>query len=406
MATEILTLANITKAKPQAKPVRMFDGGGLYLEISPAGGKLWRFKYRFAGKEKRLSLGAWPDVSLTDARARHREARALLAATPSIDPGARQQAAKAAEKAPASVVTFKQQAQAWLAMWSVGKSERHVGYVSRRLDADIYPAIGDLPIDQVASVDVVRTIKAIAERECHDLAKRAHQTISQVFRHAVAHGMAQRNPAADFRPGDVIATPSAANYARIDAKELPAFLKAVSITSMSVPTRCAIELLMHTFVRTSELIGARWDEIDRDAKQWRIPGARMKMKSEHIVPLSRQALAILDRLKAWQERYNQSEYLFPSQITGGKNPVMSNNTILKVIETAGFKHKMTGHGARGLASTILHEQQFDHQHIELQLAHQERNKVSASYNHALYLPQRVAMLQSWSDYLDKCTKPD
>ncbi len=258
----------------------------------------------------------------------------------------------------------------------------------------------------VAAPDVVRTIKAISERECHDLAKRAHQTISQVFRYAIAHGGATRNPAADFRPSDAIATPPATNYARIDARELPAFLKAVAATNMSIPTRCAFEFMAHTFVRTSELIGARWEEIDYESKQWRIPAERMKMKTPHIVPLTRQALAILSRLEAWQVHYNRSPYLFPSQISGARHPTMSNNTILQLIESAGYKHKMTGHGWRGLASTVLHENQFDHQHIEIQLAHQERNKVSASYNHALYLQPRAEMMAWWSDYLDKCSKPD
>ena len=402
MASGTLTLATITKAKPQDKPVRLFDGGGLYLEISPSGGKLWRYKYRFDGKEKRLAFGAWPDLSLTDARNRHHEARKLLAE--GIDPGARKAAAKTPEAGTGA--TFRHHAGLWLAMWRIGKSERHAGYVERRLESDIFPELGNLPIDRIGSVDVVRTIKAISDRGCHDLAKRAHQTIAQIFRHAVAHGAAPRNPAADFQPGDVIATPPSENFARIDAKELPAFLAALAATEMSVPTRCAVEMLMHTFVRTSELIGARWDEIDLAGKQWRIPGGRMKMKTEHIVPLSVQALAILGRLKAWQDRYGRSDYLFASQTPGAKNPIMSNNTILKVLANAGYKGIMTGHGFRGLASTILHEQQFDHQHIELQLAHMERNKVSASYNHALYLPQRTAMMQAWSDYLDQCSKPD
>jgi integrase len=216
----------------------------------------------------------------------------------------------------------------------------------------------------------------------------------QVFRYAIAHGMAERNPAGDVKPSDILPSRRQTNYARIDAKELPALLRAIEAYQGTPVTRLAIKLLALTFVRTGELIAARWDEFDLQAGQWRIPAERMKMRTEHIVPLSLQAIQILQVLYSIT---GHSKLLFPGERNHGKP--MSNNTILKALERMGYKGRMTGHGFRGLASTILHEQGFDHAYIELQLAHQERNAVSAAYNHATYLKQRAKIMQWWSDYL-------
>jgi integrase len=268
------------------------------------------------------------------------------------------------------------------------------------LHSGILPVIGDKPITEITAPDVVKTVKAIAANGKLDLAKRAHQTIGQIFRYAIAHGdesHVTRNPATDIKPGDIIETRRKVNYARVDLKELPALLRAIEAANINQITRLAIKLMAYTFVRTSELIGAQWDEIDFEAAQWRIPAERMKMKTPHIVPLSDQAI---DALKTLHVITGSTAYLFPSQNLTGKNPTMSNNTILKALERMGYKGRMTGHGFRGLASTALHEQGFDHQHIELQLAHTERNEVSAAYNHALYLSQRTAMMQHWANYLD------
>ncbi len=216
----------------------------------------------------------------------------------------------------------------------------------------------------------------------------------QVFRYAIAHGIAERNPASDIKPSDILPSRRQTNYSRVDAKELPSLLRAIEAYKGTPVTRMAIKLLALTFVRTSELIDARWDEFDLQAGQWRIPAERMKMRIEHIVPLSMQAIQILQILHGIT---GHSELLFPGERDHGKP--MSNNTILKALQRMGYKGRMTGHGFRGLASTILHEQGFDHAHIELQLAHQERNAVSAAYNHATYIKQRAKMMQWWANYV-------
>lgn len=238
-------------------------------------------------------------------------------------------------------------------------------------------------------------MKKIEERGALDIAKRALQTCSQIFRYAIAHGVAKRNPAAEIRPSDVLASRKKEHYARVDAKELPQLLRKIEVYNGSTITRTAIKLMAMTFVRTKELIGAQWSEFDLDAARWDIPAERMKMKTPHIVPLSIQAITLLRSLHTLT---GHSLLLFPGE--RDHEMPMSNNTILMALDRMGYKHRMTGHGFRGIASTLLHEQGWPHEHIEIQLAHQERNQVSASYNHALYLQPRAQMMQAWSDHLD------
>jgi integrase len=368
----------------------------LYMLVSKGGSKYWRLKYRFDGKEKVLALGVYPDVSLEKARKKANEARGVI--DDGEDPSQLRQNKKA-EKEANKTNTFEKWAEKWWNNWHKDKSPRHAEYVKRRLEADIFPSIGNLAINEIEAHEVVKTIKAIAERGALDIAKRSHQMMGQVFRYAIAHNnesKATRNPASDIKPSDIIESRQKQNYARVELKELPALLRALDASNSQALTRLAVKLMSLTFVRTTELIKAKWSEIDFEEKQWRIPAERMKMKTPHIVPLSRQALQTLQDLHLISGHY---EHVFPNQNNPTKT--MSNNTILKAIEVAGYKGRMTGHGFRGVASTALHEQGFDHQHIELQLAHQERNQVSASYNHALYLKQRANMMQQWADYLDE-----
>lgn len=383
----------IKKAKAAEKAYSMSDGEGLYLWVTPAGGKLWRWGYRFEGKEKLISYGKYPDVGLAKARELHQAARTLLAA--GVDPMAQRKADKTAERI-ASESSFAKVAAQWLEHWRCGKSPRHAEQVSRRMDADILPYLGALPVEEIKAPDVVKMVKAIEQREAYDIAKRALETTGQVFRYAIAHGMASRNPATDIKPRDILKSVPKQNYARIDQKELSTLLKRIEIYQGTPVTRLAIKLLAMTFVRTSELIEAKWSEFDLEASRWDIPAERMKMRTPHIVPLSKQALEVLAMLR---ELNGKNELLFP----GDRNPKkpMSNNTILKALERMGYKGRMTGHGFRGLASTILHEQGYDHAHIELQLAHAPRNAVSAAYNHALYLEPRAKMMQEWADYLER-----
>jgi len=388
-----LTDTEIRRSRPADKPYRMADSGGLYLQIAPTGGKLWRWKYRFDGKEKLMSLGHYPDVSLAEARERHTEARKLLAA--GVDPMAERKAEKTA-KCEAEVNSFETVADLWLKHWRADKSPRHADTTARRLQSNIYPYLGSRPIAEIEPPELVAMVKAIEARGVGDLAKRALETTGQIFRFAIAHGYTSRNPAAEFKPSDVLKPTHKTNMARIDAKELPALLRAIEVYRGKVVTRLAIKLLALTFVRTSELIGARWEEFDLEARRWTILAERMKMRTPHIVPLSRQAIEMLELL---QSLTGAGKLLFPGDYNAKR--AMSNNTILKALERMGYKGRMTGHGFRGLASTVLHEQGYNHEHIELQLAHAPRNAVSAAYNHALYLEPRAKMMQDWADFLEQ-----
>lgn len=387
-----LTDVAIKKLKAEGKPIKVADERGLFLLIKPTGAKLWRWKYRFQGKEKLMAIGGYPDVSLAQARDKRDEGRRLLAA--GSDPMAQRREARVAMQI-AMEDSFEAVARKWWDSWKTARSSRHADYVKRRLEGDVFPIIGHRPIAHLEASELVAMVKRIEKRGALDIAKRSLQTCGQVFRYAIAHGKAMRNPATDIRPSDVLPPRRKQNYARVDAKDLPDLLRKIEVYQGASITRAAMKLMAMTFVRTSELIGARWEEFDLDAGRWDIPAERMKMKTPHIVPLSSQAVTLLRSLHT---RTGHGVWLFPGE-RSPKKP-MSNNTILKALERMGYKGRMTGHGFRGVASTLLHEQGVEHSHIELQLAHQERNAVSASYNHALYLAPRAEMMQAWSDYLD------
>lgn len=388
-----LTDTEIKKAKPKEKAYRMSDSGGMYLWVTPSGGKLWRWAYRFECKEKLMSLGKYPAVSLALARERHSAARKLLAT--GTDPMALRRVEKTAQQA-ANENSFASIATLWMEHWQDGKSPRYVDSTRRRLSSNILPCLGALQIDAISAPDVVKMVRTIEARGARDIAKRAMETTGQIFRYAIAHGYAMRNPATDFHPSDVLKAARKVNYARIEAKELPHLLKQIEIYPGTHVTRLAIKLMALTFVRTSELIGARWEEFNLEAARWDIPAERMKMRTPHRVPLSRQSLEVLETLRGLT---GTSEWLFPGDRNAKKT--MSNNTILKGLERMGYKGRMTGHGFRGIASTILHEQEYPHEHIELQLAHAPRNAVSAAYNHALHLKARTKMMQDWADFLER-----
>jgi integrase len=394
-----LTIKEIDGAKPSDKPYKLADGGGLCLLIAPSGAKLWRWRYRFDGKEKMMALGEYPLITLKDARERHSEARKALAN--GIDPMAERKAEGEAKQKEAearqreSESSFENVARKWWQWWSIGKSPRHADTVMRRLEADVFPAFGHKFIDAVTAADVRELMLAIERRDARDVAKRAHENTSQVFRFAIARDIASRNPAADFKPRDILAEARTENRARVDARELPELLAKMDDYNGGAITRFAMKLMAYTFVRTSEEIEAPWSEFDLDEARWTIPAERMKMNTPHIVPLSRQAVEVLRALKLLT---GNGRLVFPGAID--KKKPMSNNTILYALYRLGYRDRMTGHGFRGLASTILNEHGFDEAHIELQLAHMKRNKVAAAYNHAKYLKQRTEMMQWWADYLE------
>ena len=394
----MITDTTVRKAKPAAKAYKLTDGMGLHLLVQPTGGKLWQLRYRVGGKERTASLGNYPDVGLADARAQRDALRKLIAKD--LDPIAVKRSAKAA-KQDASENTFEKVARQWYEHWKGPKNPRHAGYVLARLEADVFPVIGSRPIAEILAPELVAMVKAIEKRGALDIAKRCLQMTGQVFRFAIAHGVGgtTRNPATDIKPTDILTPRTKENYARVDVKELPLLLRKIEAYQGTPTTRLAIKLMALTFVRTGELIGAKWAEFDLESARWDIPASRMKMKTPHVVPLSAQ---VIDVLRTLHTITGGRALLFPGERDHAKP--MSNNTILGALDRMGYKGKMTGHGFRGVASTVLHEEGFDHAHIELQLAHSERNSVSAAYNHALYLPQRAKMMQWWGTYLESVAK--
>jgi integrase len=394
-----LTDTTIRSTKPAKKPFKMYDREGLFLLVNPGGSKLWRWRYWADGKEKLMALGEYPMVNLAEARERHFAARKKLAN--GIDPmverktEAETRQRETEERQHEAENSFEKIARKWWEWWAASKSPRHADYVLRRLEADVIPAFGHKFIDDVTPADIRKLMLAIEGRGARDVAKRAHETTGQIFRYAIAHGIASRNPAADFKPKDILAEATKENFSRVDAKDLPTlFAKMVDYDGDAI-TRLAMRLMAYTFVRTSELIESEWPEFDLDNARWNIPAERMKMDTPHIVPLSRQSVDVLRALTLLSGR---GRFVFPGALD--KNKPMSNNTILFALYRLGYKGRMTGHGFRGLASTILHENDFADEHIELQLAHIKRNKVAAAYNHAKYLSQRASMMQWWADYLD------
>jgi integrase len=389
----MLTDTAIRNLKAGDKATKHFDGGGLYLLVQPSGGRLWRFKYRMAGKEKLISLGAYPEVGLKEARKRRDDAREKVAG--GVDPSQARQDEKRAQRIAAGN-SFQSVAERWFKQWRGARTQRTADEVWKRLEADVFPEIGHVPVQDLTAARLLQVAAKIQERGAVELGIRQFQKCSQILRYAVGHELCERNPAADVNPADVLQQRTKRNHARLEAREMPELLGKIEAYDGSILTRYAMQLMALTFVRTSELIGARWEEFDFKAKQWRIPAERMKMKTPHIVPLASQAI---DILKSLQKLDRGSEYVFPSERTIEKP--MSNNTILFALYRMGYHSRMTGHGFRGVASTILHEMGFRHDLIELQLAHQERDEVSAAYNFATYIPQRTEMMQAWADTLDR-----
>jgi integrase len=406
-----LTDSAIRNAKPGKKPIRMFDAGGLYLEVAPSGGKWWRFKYRIDGKEKRLSLGVYPAVPLASrtekgkesgklettkgARERRDEARALLAA--GIDPS-EQRKADNRERRGRATNSFEHVAREWYAKQSHTWVASHSTDVLRRLEKNLFPELGAKPIAEITAPALLATVRKIEHRGAHDLAHRVLQVASQVFRYGVATGRCERDPAPDLR--GALTPHKAGHQAAVTVEELPELLRAIAGYDKlgDKLTAYALQLLALTFTRTNELIGAEWSEFDLDGAVWIVPAERMKMKVEHVVPLSTQAVAILRELRAIS---GGSRYVFPGR---NLDKPISNNTLLFALYRLGYKGKMTGHGFRAVASTTLNEAGYRPDVIERQLAHQEGNTVRAAYHRSEYLAERTKMMQQWADMLAALAK--
>lgn len=386
-----LTDTAIRVVKPAAKPFKLADERSLYLLITPAGGKLWRMDYRFEDKRKTLALGSYPDVNLKQARDRRDEARRQLA--DGIDPMSKRQEAKATRRAE-SINNFEAVAREWYKKQCSRWSKSHSTDVLRRLEVNLFKPLGGRPIAKIDAPELLKAIEVIENRGAHELAHRVLQVAGQVFRYGIVTSRCSRDPSADLK--GALTPVQKTHQAAVKPEEMGDLIQAINRYDQvgTLQTKLALQLLCLTFVRTSELIGAVWDEIDWSNALWMIPAARMKMKTDHHVPLATQTIALLEQVQAIA---GESRYLFP-----GVNPckTMSNNTMLFALYRLGYKGKMTGHGFRAVASTILNEQGYRADVIERQLAHTERNAVRAAYNRAEYLPERRKMMQDWADYIE------
>ncbi len=384
----MLTDTAIRRAKPRERPYKLADGGGLYLLVNPNGARWWRLKYRVEGREKLISLGVYPDVPLKDARERRDDARKLLAS--GVDPGAKRKAEKSAH-----ADTFEAVAREWFDKFSAGWAPTHADKVFRRLELYVFPWLGSHPIRSIVAPDVLACLRRVEARGTLETAHRTHQHCGQVFRYAVATGRADRDPCADLRGALPPATKQ--HLASItDVLRVGELLRAIDGYAGTEIARCALRLAPLVFVRPGELRGAEWSEFDLESAEWRIPAERMKARVQHIVPLSRQALAVLEELRPLT---GSGRYLFPSARTFQRP--MSNNTLNAALRRMGYTtDDMTAHGFRSMASTLLNEQGWSRDAIERQLAHGERDEVRAAYNYAEYLPERRKMMQAWADYLD------
>jgi integrase len=387
-----LTDTAIRKAKPGASPRRLADERGLYLLLNPNGSQWWRWDYRHAGKRKTLSMGTYPDTGLKDARDKREDARKLLAS--GVDPGDMRKAEKAAgEERAANSFAFI--AEEWLARQSPRMAPATLEKARWTLDELVSPWIGSRPITEIDAPEMLKLLRRIEERGAHETAHRTKQRCSQIFRYAIATGRATNDPTSALR-GALSPVISKSRASITDPLKMGELLRAIDGYTGSFVVRCAMKLSPLVFVRPGELRQAEWTEIDLDAARWSIPAAKMKMRAEHLVHLSSQAVAILRELHPLTGR---GKYVFPGERSVSRP--LSDGTINAALRRMGFdKDTMTAHGFRAMASTRLNEIGWAPDVIERQLAHVEKNKVRATYNRAQYLDERVRMLQAWADYLD------
>ena len=390
----MLSDIQIRNTKPRASAFKLWDGGGLHLEVAPSGGKWWRLKYRFDGKEKRLSLGVYPDVALKDARKRRDDARRLLAN--GIDPSEHRKAAKAA-RADSVANSFEAVAREWYGKYSPSWAANHGPRVLRRLERGIFPPIGSRPISEIKAPELLAAVRRAENRGVLETAHRALATCGQIFRYAIATGRAERDLSRDLR--GALPPVKKEHFAAVtDPQKVGELLRAFNGYHGSLVVSCALRLAPLVFVRPGELRNAQWADIDFEAAEWRFTVS--KTGTQHVVPLSRQAIAILKEIQSLTGR---GQYVFPS----GRSPrrPMSDNGILAAMRRMGIaKEEMSGHGFRAMARTILDEVLgFRPDFIEHQLAHAVRDPNGRAYNRTAHLPERRKMMQAWADYLDKLT---
>ncbi|HEM7189281.1 TPA: tyrosine-type recombinase/integrase [Providencia rettgeri] len=385
-----LSARQIQTAKPKDKEYKLSDERGLYLLVKPNGARYWRMKYRFAGKEKKLSIGVYPDISLADARVKRDEARKLLAE--GNDPSEQKKLEKLAKKITVEN-TFKAIANEWHTHKSSEWSESYAESVLDALDKDIFPYLAKRPIAEILPLEMLEILRMIEKRGALEKMRKVRQFCNQIFRYAIATGRATVNPAAELT--GTLKAPKIQHFPHLTAQELPELLQKLSGYSGSPITRLATKLLLLTGVRTIELRAAHWSEFDFDNALWLIPEERMKMRRPHSVPLSKQVIEILKELHAFTGQY---QLVFPGRCN--INQPMSEASINMVLKRIGYDGKATGHGFRHTMSTILHEKGFNSAWIEIQLAHKDKNSIRGTYNHAQYLKGRSEMMQWYADYID------
>lgn len=386
-----LNARQVDAAKPREKAYKLADGAGLYLEVVPSGSRYWRMKYRFNGKEKRMAFGVYPAVSLAQARALRDEAKKKLAE--GIDPSF----AKKEEKLVRDVQlnnTFQAVALEWHGTKVSRWSEGYASDIIEAFNKDIFPYIGQQPVNEIKPLVLLNVLRRMESRGATEKAKKVRQRCSEVFRYAIVTGRAEYNPAADLT--SAMSGHESKHYPFLTVEELPDFFKALSGYTGSPLVVLAARLLILTGVRTGELRGAFWSEFDLEKAVWEIPAERMKMKRPHLVPLSTQALEIVQQLKVMSGQY---PLVFPGRNDPRKT--MSEASINQVFKRIGYTGRVTGHGFRHTMSTILHEEGFNTAWIETQLAHVDKNAIRGTYNHALYLEGRRKMMQWYADYIDK-----
>ncbi|MBI1327853.1 MAG: tyrosine-type recombinase/integrase [Alphaproteobacteria bacterium] len=386
-----LTHKQIESLQPKAKPYRKTDSGGLCIEVSPTGGKLWRWRYKFNGKSQLASLGKFPLISLQKARELRDEVKLIKE---SGKHPTRFKKAQKLKQATEGGNTFKVIAERWLEEKGKRLNQKYHTQTIARMRQHVFPAIGNLPLTEITVPDIVKVVDRIADRGTLETAKRMGQMIGQVFRYATRRGLCLHNPAADMR--GLVATPQEKHHPCISPVEAPALLQAIDNYGGGDFSKAAMKLMALTFVRTQELIGAKWDEIDWQRQEWHIPASRMKMKRPHCVPLSKQAVMILKEI---QELTGDKEFIFFSAASKLKH--MSNGSILMALRRMGYQGRMTGHGFRTLASTILNEKGYSRDAIERQLSHEDSDKIRSAYNRAEYMTERKKLMQDYADILDR-----
>ncbi len=387
-----LTDIAIKKTKPTDKPMKLFDSNGLYLLVKPNGARYWRLKYRFAGKEKAMALGVYPEVSLAEARELRDDARRKL--KQNLDPVNERKQAKITAFIEATN-QFETVAMEWLERQKNRWTPKHTTKILNALKRYAFPDLGQRSIADINAPELLRTMRKVEAKGIHETSMKVLQSCGAVFRYGIVTGRCDSNPAADLK--GALTRPNPTPQAALNAQELPTFLATLEKYQGHIQTKLAMKLIIFTFVRTTELRAAEWQEFDLDASEpiWRIPAARMKMRNDHLVPLAPQVVALLRQAHTLS---GQGRLVFPSQSSASK-PI-SQNTMIYALYRMGYHSRATMHGFRATASTILNEQGWRADVIERQLAHVEQNKVRAVYNRAEYLAERREMMLAWADYLD------